>query len=207
VAYSSSRARRPLILAACCALAAAAGCGEEEPSGSTTPQSTESSTPGPQQEPKPGANARVRVDVASATPGERPEFEETVSVEDGDRIQMRVRVSGVEKGKVPVKLSLARGPRERLALRAMVEGASDGEKAMVESSSPDPLRLENVSYICSFPPKTVCPAEDVQMDDDSYDLAFAVSREAPLIVLSGVIETGERPQGGGQDRGGEQPPG
>jgi hypothetical protein len=207
VADSRSRARRPLILAACCAFAAAVGCGEEEPSGSTTPQSTESSIPGPQQEPKPGANATVRVDVASVTPGERPEFEETVSVEDGDRIQMRVRVSGVEKGKVLVKLSLARGPRERLALRAMAEGASDGEKAMVESSSPDPLRLENVSYLCFLPPKTVCPAEDVQMDDDSYDLAFAVSRESAPILILGAIQTGDRPQGGGQDQVGEPPAG
>jgi hypothetical protein len=144
----------------------------------------------------PGATATVRVDVRAVMPSEPREFKETTSVEDGDRIQMRVRVSGVEKGKVPVKLSLARGPRERLALRAMVEGASDGEKAMVESSSPDPIRLANVLYNCSFPPKTICPAEDVRMDDDSYDFTFAVSAESPPIVLSGVIQTGDRPPSG-----------
>lgn len=204
MADSRSRARRPLILAACCALAAAVGCGGDEPSGSTTPQSTESSPPGTQPEPMPGATATVRVDVRAVMPSEPREFKETTSVEDGDRIQMRVRVSGADAGKVRVKLSLARGPRERLAVRAMVDGAAEDEKAMVESPSPDPIRLENIRYNCSFPPKTICPAEDVRMDDDSYDLTFAVSSESPPIVLSGVIQTGDRPPSGDPPQGGDQ---
>jgi hypothetical protein len=153
----------------------------------------------------PGATATVRVDVRAVMPSEPREFKETTSVEDGDRIQMRVRVSGADAGKVPVKLSLARGPRERLAVRAMVVGAAEDEKAMVESPSPDPIRLENIRYSCSFPPKTFCPAGDVRVsDDNSYDLTFAVSSESPPIVLSGVIQTGDRPPSGDPPQGGDQ---
>jgi hypothetical protein len=161
------------------------GCGEEERPSPTTSTAADPSTPSTSAE---GSPAEVRLEVTSVTPGEPRDFTDTASVQEGDRVQIRARVSGADPGGSPVRLSLASGPRERLAVRVLREdGQPEGEPSLVESDSEMPIRLAELRYVCSLPPRIACP-EDAQMDDDSYDLTFSVTPESPPIILTAVIE-------------------
>lgn len=123
-------------------------------------------------------------------PGEPREFAEKASVEDGDQVQIRVRVAGAAASGTPIRLSLARGPHQRLDLGvATVAGRTESTaEAVIRSASEDPIRLEGIRYICSLPPRTVCPAEDIQVNDDGYALRFSVLDKAPPIIITGLIQ-------------------
>jgi hypothetical protein len=172
--------------AAMLALLAACGGGDDDDSAS---QAT--ATPGAKDEGEASqgggsgsSRARVRLRLAAVTPGEPVELGESARVGPDDRLQFVVGASRTGKGS-PVTITIPKGPAERL--EATASAAAGQSRAVIRSSTGDPIELEGVRYSCGLPPATVCPAEEAKTTDDGYELTFSFKRSSPPVVLSAVV--------------------
>jgi hypothetical protein len=84
-----------------------------------------------------------------------------------------------------VKISIAKGPRQRL--QATAEGGNNTAEATVRSSSDEDIELQDLRYTCAMPPETFCPARRARVTDDSFELTFKAGEDKPPIVLSAVV--------------------
>jgi hypothetical protein len=96
-------------------------------------------------------------------------------------------VSGGDAGRTPVRISVPTAPGKRLTAR-VIEPAKGGK---ADISADSDIRLENLRYTCGLPPKTICPAKDVEVKGSSAELAFSVTDESPPIVLTADVASAE----------------
>jgi hypothetical protein len=132
------------------------------------------------------ASARLQLQVAGVgRAGEQPEFGSETRVEAEDAVRLLVDVRGTGDARAPVRISIPKTAARELEVKASL--GEKEEQVTIRSAGDKKISLEALRYSCTLPPQTVCPAEDVRVTDDAYEMTFSIAEPGPPLGLSAVV--------------------